>query len=160
MEQPHSSNDWQPKIVHLANQVQQIETLEDLAGLVAQVIQQYVESSPTRKAPRSKVQQIQEYIAAHYDSNELSLASVAKEFFISSGYLSMRFKQDLGINFLDYIHQYRVEQSKILLKNGDMKIQSIAKAVGYCDEAHYSKTFKKWTGMAPSQYQKSQILMQ
>ena len=61
---------------------------------------------------------------------------------------------ELGVNFLDYVHQYRIEKAKGLLQATDMKIQSVARETRYFDEAHFTRTFKKWTGMLPSQYKK------
>ncbi|TCN01221.1 AraC-like DNA-binding protein [Paenibacillus sp. BK033] len=106
------------------------------------------------RTPKRKVQQALEVIEASYADHGMTLAGVAKALFVSSTYLSTLFKQELGINFLDYVHQFRIEKAKALLQTGDMKIHSVAKEVGYYDEAHFTKTFKKWTGMLPSQYKK------
>jgi two-component system response regulator YesN len=153
-EQEVSSTDWQNKLVVLADQVTRIETLEELSGLVFKVIHQIVEIMNPHKTHRRKIQQALEYISRNYNSSNLSLAAVAKSLFVSNTYLSTMFKQELGINFLDYIHQFRIERAKPLLKAGNLKIQNISREVGYFDESHFTKTFKKWTGMSPSQYQK------
>jgi two-component system response regulator YesN len=129
--------------------------LEELSGLVFKVIHQIVEIMNPLKTHRRNIQKALEYISRHYNSAELSLSAVAKELFISNTYLSTMFKQELGINFLDYIHQYRIERAKPMLKAGQLKIQNISKEVGYFDESHFTRTFKKWTGMSPSQYQKN-----
>ncbi|MCD1261162.1 response regulator [Paenibacillus athensensis] len=139
----------------LPAQIDVLETYEELAGLVSKAIQQLVEALNSNKTPRRKIQQALDYIARHYNSPGISLAGVAKELFVSSTYLSTLFKQELGINFLDYVHQYRIEKAKAMLQSGDHKIQSIAKEVGYFDEAHFTKTFKKWAGILPSQYKKN-----
>ena len=68
--------------------------------------------------------------------------------------ISASLETKLGINLLDYVHQYRVEQAKLLLRRG-IKIFAVAKFVGYQDERHFSITFKKWAGLTPSQYQKT-----
>ncbi|MCL6443166.1 MAG: helix-turn-helix domain-containing protein [Alicyclobacillus sp.] len=91
-------------------------------------------------------------IEQEYNTN-LTLESVAKRVYVSTTYLSTLFKQEVGINFLDYLHQYRIEKAKAMLLDPTLKIQTIARAVGYFDESHFNRTFKKWTGVSPSQYQ-------
>jgi len=135
-------------------QILRAETSDELAGVVFRAIRAIVECIHPQRTPKRKVQQALDYIAEHYATGGLSLAGVAKALFVSSTYLSSLFKQELGVNFLDYVHQYRIEKAKSLLQTSDLKIQSIAREVGYFDEAHFTKTFKKWTGLLPSQYKK------
>lgn len=138
----------------LERQLAGIDTMEELAGFVYRVIRKLVEKLNPHRTPRRKVQQALDYIAHNFNAPGLSLAGVAKELFVSSTYLSTLFKQELGVNFLDYVHQYRVDKAKGLLQSADYKIQAVAKEVGYFDEAHFTRTFKKWTGILPSQYKK------
>jgi two-component system, response regulator YesN len=157
-EKKNTETDLFQELGSIDEQVSRIETLEELAGFVYRTIRQIIEALNSHKTPKRKVQQTQDYIAEHYNSSSLSLAGVAKALFVSSTYLSTLFKQELGINFLDYVHQYRIEKAKALLQSKDQKIHTVAKEVGYFDEAHFTKTFKKWTGMLPSQYKKENSL--
>lgn len=142
--------DW----ISLDDQIARTDTMEELSGFIGRVIRQLTEALLPHKKPKRKVQQALKLIAEQYASPSLSLAGVAKSLFVSGSSLSTLFKQELGINFLDYVHQYRIERAKALLQSGDRKIQTVAKEVGYFDEAHFTKTFKKWTGQLPSQYRK------
>src|SRR5690606_20725187 len=108
-----------------------------------------------RRTLHRTVQAAIDIIHERYQTN-LSLELVAREVFVSNTYLSTLFKQELGVNFLDYVHQFRIEQSKSLLLQ-QLKIFAVAKLVGYQDERHFSHTFKKWMGITPSQYQKRHI---
>ncbi|BBI31615.1 response regulator transcription factor [Cohnella abietis] len=139
---------------HLEEGINRTETLEELASFVYRFIRQLVQSLNPHKTPKRKVQQALDLIAEQNAMPGLSLASVSKALFVSSTYLSTLFKQELGINFLDYVHQFRIEKAKALLQSADCKIQTVAKEVGYFDEAHFTKTFKKWTGILPSQYRR------
>jgi len=140
--------------VRIREQVHGVDTSEELNGIVYRYIRSVVEALQSRKPMKRKVQQALDYIAEHYNESGMSLAGAANALFVSSAYLSALFKQELGVNFLDYVHQYRIERAKALLQSTDLKIQAVAREAGYFDEAHFTKTFKKWTGMLPSQYKK------
>ncbi|HZG86880.1 response regulator [Paenibacillus sp.] len=138
----------------IREQVHGVDTFEELNGIVYRYIRSVVEALQSRKPMKRKVQQALDYIAERYNESGMSLAGAANALFVSSAYLSSLFKQELGVNFLDYVHQFRIEKAKALLQSTDLKIQAVAREVGYFDEAHFTKTFKKWTGMLPSQYKK------
>lgn len=128
---------------------QKIETRDHFVGQSEQIPKNVRTSpSPTHRT----VQNALDIIHAKYQTN-ITLESVSKEVFVSNTYLSSLFKQQIGINFLDYLHQYRIEQAKLLL-NQKYKIFAVAKLVGYLDERHFGITFKKWTGLTPTQFQK------
>lgn len=94
------------------------------------------------------------YIKNNYNKN-ITLESVSNEIFITPVYLSKLFKQETKMNFLEYIHQYRIEQSKNYLENSSLKIYEVSSLVGYLNEKLFSKTFKKYVGKTPKQYRQS-----
>lgn len=96
-----------------------------------------------------------ESILAYIDENyykDLSRETVAGEVFITPGYLSLLFKQQIQTNFLDYLHKIRIDQACLLLKDRSRKIGDIAMKVGYNDEKYFFQVFKKYTGLTPNQY--------
>jgi two-component system response regulator YesN len=96
-------------------------------------------------------QTILAYIQQNYDK-DISRETVAREVFITPGYLSLLFKQELKTNFLDYLHKIRINQACERLHNPSLKISDIAHSVGYNDEKYFFQVFKKYIGMTPSQY--------
>ncbi|KGE17855.1 response regulator [Paenibacillus wynnii] len=144
--------EWKDNLINWVEQVPSIETLEELATIMQKIIQNIVEIDSQQKPLHRTVQAALDWIIMNYNTS-ISLESVAKETYVSNTYLSSLFKQELGINFLDYLHQYRVEKAKELLKQ-NYKIFAVAKLVGYQEERHFRTTFKKWTGLTPTQYQK------
>lgn len=144
--------EWQNDLVNWIERIPNMETLDDCSVILLKIVQSIVSTFPHQKQLHRTVQATLELIRAKYDTN-LTLELAAKETFVSNSYLSSLFKQELGVNFLDYLHQYRVERAKELLRE-HYKIYAVAKLVGYGEERHFSSTFKKWTGMTPSQYQK------
>ncbi|MHA6482249.1 response regulator [Paenibacillus sp. strain BS8-2] len=132
----------------------QLETIDELVGLMSNLLHQLVLGLSRRKPRHRTIEQMTRMIEEQL-TDHLSLAQYAERLFVNASYLSSLFKQEMGINFVDYIHQKRIERAKLLLKDQSLKIQEIAYAVGYTDETHFSKTFKKWTGYSPSQFVKS-----
>lgn len=94
------------------------------------------------------------YITQNYNK-DISLESISKQIYITPGYLSQLFKQEIGINFLEFVNKYRIEKSKEFLKDKTLKNYEIATLVGYSNEKHFSKTFKKYTGLTPTKYKDS-----
>ncbi len=91
------------------------------------------------------------YIHKNY-SRELNLETLAQQVFITPGYLSILFKQETGINFIDYLHKYRIQMSKKLMKDPQYKIYKISGMVGFRNAKHFSQVFKKYTGLTPKEY--------
>lgn len=144
--------EWKQHLVNWMEQAPQAETLEELSAILNMVMQSVVEAFSNHRPLHRTVIAALEIIRQKYNTN-LTLEYVAKEAFVSNTYLSSLFRQELGVNFLDYLHQYRVEEAKKLLRQ-NLKMYAVAKLVGYGEERHFSATFKKWTGLTPSQYQK------
>lgn len=147
-----SSFEWKNEVINWVDRLPQVETFEELTVVLKKMIQGLFEAVSGRRTLHRTVQAALDIIHERYQTN-LSLEMVAREVFVSNTYLSTLFKQELGVNFLDYVHQFRIEQSKTLLLQ-QLKIFAVAKLVGYQDERHFSHTFKKWMGITPSQYQK------
>jgi len=91
------------------------------------------------------------YIHEKYHEN-ISLDDVAKEINMSYHYFSKFFKESVGKNFVDYLTELRIVKSKDMLKDSGISIKEICNEIGYSDPNYFSKTFKKVTGMTPTEY--------
>lgn len=101
----------------------------------------------------NKVDKIIKYISAHY-TEDLTLTSIAQQFYISPFYLSKIFKKSTNLSIVEYINSLRIRQAKELLEGTSTKIADIADMVGFSSSSHFSRTFKLVTGLAPQQYKK------
>ena len=109
-----------------------------------------------RKGDKSKyVQEAMDYISAHYNDPDISVGTVAQSLNISEGYLSHTFKKETDYTLLNYLTRYRIHKAMELLKDCRVKVYEVAEQVGYRDIAYFSATFKKYTGISPSEYQLS-----
>ncbi|UFU00618.1 response regulator [Radiobacillus kanasensis] len=144
--------EWENDFVNWLEKMPTMKTFDDMSSILKKIFQNVFEILTVEKPVHRTVQRAQVIIEERYTEN-LTLESVANEVFVSSAYLSSLFKQELGINFLDYLHQYRITKAKLLLTQ-NYKIYEVANKIGYNDERHFSSTFKKWTGITPSRFQK------
>ncbi len=96
-----------------------------------------------------------EYLEKHY-SEPVTLNDVAETLYVSTYYLSRMFKKELNKNFVDYLNEIRINRAKELLKDVRYKTYEIADAIGISDAHYFSRLFKKYVGLTPTEYKDSQ----
>lgn len=65
-----------------------------------------------------------------------------------------RFKARTGLPPLAYVHRSKVEAASFLLAGTDLPLADIALRLGFCDEFHFGKVFKKWRGVPPGHWRR------
>lgn len=91
------------------------------------------------------------YIKQHL-AEELSVASIAKKFYLNVNYFSRLFKHLTGEGCNEYITRKRMERAKALLEGSSLKTGQIAEEVGYKDKNYFSLSFKKYYGCSPTAF--------
>lgn len=91
------------------------------------------------------------YIYSHLDQ-ELTIASVAKLFFISESTLNRYVKKKVGLSFNTLVNEMRIGKTLDMLLHTDLTIEDIAALVGYANQAHLSKLFSARLGTNPNRY--------
>ena len=130
---------------------------EDLARVMNSVINDRgAEKDDLVKAPAydRMINNVISDIREHY-MEDISLTSLSAKYNISLGHLSKMIKDNLQVNFSDYIASLRIQRAKELLRDDSLSIQEIAEIVGYNDYFYFTKVFKKVEGISPSKYRKS-----
>lgn len=94
-----------------------------------------------------------DYVAENLSNPDISIRSIAESIDISESHLSHIFKKETDYTVNAYITRYRMRTAMKLLKSKKHKIYEVAEMVGYRDIAYFSSTFKKVTGVNPSEYQ-------
>lgn len=102
---------------------------------------------------RKAIEMVKAYICDHY-KEEVNLNDAASLVFLNPKYLGELFKKETGINFSDYVINYRLDVAKELLKDVKYRTNEVAEMVGYKDAKHFSKLFKKIVGVNPAEYKK------
>lgn len=135
--------------------IQKYETLMDIKAWVLGLYRKLIElqkqmgldhslSKVTRKAVT--------FIHNHYSKN-ISLTEVADAVGVSASYISRLIKEECGIGFTEYLNQIRVDQAKLLIVNGDMKLKDIVRQVGFNNYNYFFRVFKDLTGMTPLEFE-------
>ena len=109
------------------------------------------ESGDSQQAGHYLVRRAIAYMEQHY-AEKLTLFEVADACYVSQWHLSKLLNRETGKSFFELLGSMRVEKAKALLRTPGVQIQDVAEQTGYTDVAHFSKNFKKYTGMTPGEY--------
>lgn len=96
---------------------------------------------------------VRKHIEEHY-MDKIQLRDLAEVAHVSESYLSVRFKQDVGCSFTEYLMQFRLNKAKELLKKKTLTCKEVGSMVGYADYVQFSKAFRKHIGLSPAQFRR------
>lgn len=99
------------------------------------------------------VDEIKDYIDKHF-YEELYLDKIADLFGVNSKYLSRLIKEQMGINFSQYVMRIRILKACEMLKSTSMSINEIMEKTGFNSRTTFIRVFKKFEGLTPSEYRK------
>lgn len=97
-----------------------------------------------------------EYVYTHY-GEDISLSLLSSKVHMTPNYLSKIFKDTVGINFKEWLTQYRIKKSQELLRDSSLKVYEICSMVGFNDYKHFSTVFKKYVGCSAKEYRTLQL---
>lgn len=97
------------------------------------------------------IKQALRYIQEHY-AEALTLKSLGHQFHIHPNYLGQLFHKQTGDTFTDYLNKFRIDKAKELLADSRLKVNEIARQVGYWETGYFYKQFKKHVGMVPGDF--------
>lgn len=100
------------------------------------------------------IREVKNYIFTHMHE-AIKIVEVARQFNVNPDYLSHLFSVHEKMTFRHYVLNEKIDRSKNLLKYSDYKIQEIGFYLGFSSQSHYTKVFKDFTGMKPSEYRKA-----
>ena len=100
-----------------------------------------------------RINEIISYIHSHY-AEEITLESLSGIFYISKSRLSQIFKNTTGFSIGNYIIIYRIKRACTLLAEGE-SVQNVGRMVGFNNNTHFIRMFKKQMGCSPGRFLKS-----
>ena len=126
-----------------------VKLLQIFAQHLSMISNQIVVQQENSEPP--VITRAKEFIKQH-QTEDISLGQVAKAVNTSTFYFCKMFKKVTGINFTDYVSRVRIENSKNLLLNPNLRISEIAYEVGFQSLTHFNRVFKKIVGQSPTEY--------
>ena len=87
-----------------------------------------------------------------YQSPQVSLRDLAKQFHYTESYLSRLIHQKTGTTYSALTGSIRLERACSLLSNTALPISKVAEQTGYQSQNHFAKAFRQKMGMTPSEY--------
>ena len=123
-------------------------------NLKISLFERRVSEQPARQEGERTIAGITRYLQEHL-SEEVSLGVLSEEFHLNAQYISQLFKSEIGVNFLVYLTNIRMENAKKLLLSTPLSVAEVAERSGYGDYRVFTKAFKKSEGVTPSQYRRN-----
>ncbi len=132
-------------------------TADELLSSLFDILFQYIRTTPANAKVDSPefVDSIEKYIKSHLAEN-LSLKNISREFGISQTYMGKLIRKYRDDSFSHYLTRVRMEKATGLMRDKpELYIKDIAEMVGYSDQLYFSRIFRSYMGMCPSDYMES-----
>lgn len=141
----------------LFQEIFQAETIQELEDFTGKVFRTCLECFKKKeKGYSANVEKAIGFIESNY-MQELSIDDVAASVFLSSGYLSIIFKEETGYTILEYLTRVRMEKAGELLRShSEWKVKDVAEQLGYNNVQSFIRFFKKYYGQTPAAYRKGE----
>lgn len=129
------------------------QSVTELKNEMSTILDQFIDfDKDSTKNVTDLLSRIKLYIEKNYTDMNLSVSLIAEHFKINPNYLSRIFKQNYNIGVLNYIHDIRIKNAKILLGKDSLSVKEIAEKVGYYNDITFIRVFKKFEGITPGKY--------
>lgn len=131
---------------------------EGAMGELYNILAQLRRDGSRQYAPASRQQLLTpavEYMTEYYSDPGVTNDLLAARCGISTVYFRKTFESAYGISPIRYLQHLRMEKAKSMLSSDFESISQVAESVGYNSIFHFSKMFRQYTGMSPSDYAKS-----
>jgi transcriptional regulator of acetoin/glycerol metabolism len=123
------------------------------AALLAELERRFIIPPPRGGLSARALRRVAEFVELHLADN-ISLRALAAEARLSVYHFARAFRQSMGVSPHRYVLEQRVKRAQQLLVQTDLPLASIASAVGFSDQGHFSGQFRGLAGTTPSNYRK------
>jgi len=131
------------------------DDFETLCDVVRQALDDFMREfeRPEFKRLDHRVRLALDYIAGHY-SDPVTLGEVARAAQSSPFHIAHLIKRVTGRTVLQHVHAHRIEQARLMLQQNRLDCLEIAMKLGYADQSHFTRLFRRHMGMTPAKYRR------
>jgi len=134
-------------------ELSKVSDLEELLFNVTRVLENFIAKVSQGKERKRRVrsQKMRDFIDQNF-TRKITARDVAREAGLSVGRALHLFREETGLAMTAYINKMKVDYSKYLLLNSDLQLAELADQLGYYDQSHFTKNFKKFEKITPSHF--------
>jgi PAS domain S-box-containing protein len=127
--------------------------VRDSAGGIAGVegVCRHLKAARLPSDPSARMPAIIDYILENY-ADKIDIPDLAKRMSLSVKQFERIFKKEYGEPPLRYIQRIRMDAAKQLLASTQLPIERIGRETGFYDNSHFSRQFRKYTGLSPKSF--------
>ena len=129
------------------------ETIRSYMILILIHIMRQIEIPNAYDSRNEMIRYIIDYVEKNY-TEKLSLTAISRKYNYTLQHVSTLFKQEVGMNFQEYVQSVRIKESCRLLINTNQKVSDIATRVGYTNIKYFNEVFKRHMEMTPRDFRK------
>lgn len=137
---------------NISDTMEQCFTFRELHHVLEEKLKKFFHDAQNASEENPTIFLIKDYISKHYMNETFSVRDISAHVFLSTSYVCTFFKTETGQTLNQYLTEYRMERAKQLLGDSRYKITEISSRVGYSDGNYFGKSFRKYTGLSPSEY--------
>lgn len=97
------------------------------------------------------------YVSDELQQEQLKIEDIVSTLGISPGYGLEVFRQVYGMSPRRYLSELKLHEAKVLIQHSQWPLREVAAKLGYAHLSHFSRQFKRWTGMSPIQYRQRKL---
>ena len=125
-----------------------------LSSLLTSVVQKYFFNSCREESALELTERISRYVHNKGGAG-IRITELAEELGCSSGHLRFIMRQKYGMGTKEFVDKVRAEIAGKMLLYSDMRVNELARSMGFEDVKYFSRFFRKYTGVLPSEFIRS-----
>ena len=139
--------------VHPLKKLMNMDTILDIQQWMCNILTGFAlaRAAQHNSAGKAVVDQVLAIIEREY-MDDLSVATFAARVHLAQGYMCRVFKNHTGKNIMAVLLDRRMQQAKLLLSEPNWRVSEVAQAVGFSSVSYFSKVFRDYVGITPSEY--------
>lgn len=154
-EQPGRAHGRQLRLLYEALPAYSERQVRDIADLLTYIALYMIQNHLVQHRGSSWVERIREHVRSD-PSRRLDLGSLAAVAGCSVSQVSHRFRHETGASAARFVRDERMRRAREMLTAG-RRVKEVAYSLGFCDEFHFSKAFRREHGLSPSTWTRDKL---